>query len=140
MCLRNKDHNKNGSVCQHCLREGVEDPTEPDLNQVSPHLRAIFTQLTLQNRDLTKCWKSSYKQLLVEGQKLKIENIYYSFYKGDIGDERLRRTCITPECVNPLHLRSRFEHTDITKTVRAGFNRKKVKLKDLSDSEWLKQS
>ena len=48
MCLRNKDHIKNGSVCQHCLREGVEDPTEPDLNQVSPHLRAIFTQLTLQ--------------------------------------------------------------------------------------------
>ena len=64
-CIRNKNHNKLGTVCEDCLKEIDNPPYEPDLNQVSPELRALFTQLTLQNKDLSECWKSELKTLVV---------------------------------------------------------------------------
>ena len=71
--------------------------------------------------------------------KLKIENIYYGFYKADIGNFCLKRICGTIGCVNPTHLKSRFEQPNITRTIRTGFTRKPTKIADLTDSEWLKQ-
>jgi len=139
MCLRNKDHLNTDTVCQQCLESINEGASEPDLNQISPDLRALFTQLTLQNRDMCKCWKTEYKTITIQGKKINIENIFYGFYKADIGNFCVKRICGTIGCVNPAHLRSRFEQPAISKTVRSGFNRKNTKLSDLSDSDWLKQ-
>lgn len=63
----------------------------------------------------------------------------YAFYKGDIGNYKLKRICNKIDCVNPAHHRSRFESSDIFKSVRTGFQRKLTKLSDLSDSQWLQQ-
>lgn len=126
-------------MCQDCLKTIDDPPCEPDLNQVSSELRALFTQLTLQNRDLSDCWKSNYKQITVNKKLLRIENVLYAFYKGDIGNFKLKRICQTIGCVNPAHYRSRFESPDVFKSVRVGFNRKTTKLTDLSDSQWLQQ-
>jgi hypothetical protein len=126
-------------VCQDCLKTIDAPPCEPDLNQITPELRALFTQLTLQNRDLSDCWKSTYKQITVNKKLLRIENVLYAFYKGDIGNFKLKRICQTMGCVNPAHYRSRFESPDVFKSVRIGFNRKMTKLTDLSDSQWLQQ-
>jgi len=126
-------------VCQECLKTIDDPPCEPDLNKVSPELRALFTQLTLQNRNLSDCWRSSYTWLLVNGKKLRTENVLYAFYKGDIGNFKLKRICRTLNCVNPAHHRSRFESPDVFKSVRTGFNRKLTKISDLSDAQWLQQ-
>ena len=138
-CIRNKNHIKTDTVCPECLKTIDDPPCEPDLNQISPELRALFTQLTLQNRDLADCWKSTYKTLTVNKKRLRIENVLYAFYKADIGNFRLKRICHTLGCVNPAHYRSRFESPDVFKSVRTGFNRKLVKVTDLSDSQWLQQ-
>jgi hypothetical protein len=139
MCLRNKDHIKTETVCAECYKNINENAGKPDLNQLSPHLRGLFLQLTQQKTDFDKCWSTNYKNINIEGKKLKIENIYYGFYKADIGNFCLKRICGTIGCVNPAHLKSRFEQPNITKTIRAGFTRKPTKIADLTDSEWLKQ-
>lgn len=136
-CLRNQNHIKEGNFCEECIAEINNPLCEPDLNKISPELRALFTQLTLQNRDLCECWKSSYTQLRIERKKYSIENVLYGFYKADIGNFKLKRICSTIGCVNPAHHRSRFEQPKINKTVKYGFNRKKTLLTELSDSNWL---
>lgn len=126
-------------MCSECLKNIDEPPCEPDLNQISPELRALFTQLTLQNRDLADCWKSNYTTITVNKKRLRVENVLYAFYKADIGNFKLKRICMTIGCVNPAHHRSRFESPDVFKSVRTGFNRKLTKVSDLSDSQWLQQ-
>lgn len=106
--------------------------------QLDAELRALFTQLTLQNRDLYTCWKSSYTKLRVLDRQLKIENVYYAFYKADIGNMTLKRICGTPGCVNPAHHKSKYESPHITKKVRSGFNNKLRSLDELSVAEWLR--
>ena len=139
MCLRNKSHQKRDTVCQDCLLT-VDDPVFfPDLNQIDPELRALLTQLTVQERDLVKCWKSSFKHLTINGKKLKIENVYYGFFKADIGNHALKRICGTIGCVNPCHHVSRFETPLITKKTRAGLNKKLMSADELSDTQWLRQ-
>jgi hypothetical protein len=137
-CIRNKNHNKNDTVCEDCLKEIDNPPYEPDLNQISPELRALFTQLTLQNKDLSECWKTEFKTLTINKKRLRIENILYAFYKGDIGNYKLKRICQTIGCVNPAHHRSRFESPDIFKSVRTGFNREHKQLSELPDAVWLR--
>ena len=132
MCLRNKDHIKIETVCAECYKNINENASKPDLNQLSPHLRGLFLQLTQQKTDFDKCWSTNYKNINIEGN-------YYGFYKADIGNFCLKRICGTIGCVNPAHLKSRFEQPNITKTIRAGFTRKPTKIADLTDSEWLKQ-
>ena len=139
ICLRDATHVKTDTVCQDCLKTIDEPACEPDLNKISPELRALFTQVTFQNRDLAECWKTTYKNLRVNGKQLRIENLLYAFYKGDVGNFRLKRICRTIGCVNPAHHRSRFESPDIFKSVRIGFNRKLTKVTDLSDTQWLQQ-
>jgi len=139
MCLRDKTHVKKDTVCAECLKTINNEPSKPALSQISPELRALFTQLTDEHKDFDSCWKTDYKYLTIEGKKLNIENIFYGFYKADIGNFCIKRVCGTVTCVNPMHLRSRFEQPDITKRVRAGFNRKNTDIRDLSDSDWLKQ-
>lgn len=138
ICLRNREHKKLDTVCADCLKTIDEPPCEPDLNKIEPELRALFTQLTLQNRDLATCWKSDHNHVVVNRKKLRIENVLYAFYKGDIGNFKLKRICQTIDCVNPAHHRSRFESPDVFKSVRTGFNRKLIKLSDLSEAEWLR--
>jgi hypothetical protein len=139
-CIRNKNHNKLGTVCEDCLKEIDNPPYEPDLNQVSPELRALFTQLTLQNKDLSECWKSELKTLVVNKKRLRIENVLYAFYKADIGNFKLKRICGTLNCINPAHHRSRFESPDIFKSVRVGYNRKHTDIKNVSDAVWFRLS
>lgn len=139
ICIRNRFHNKTDTVCQDCLKTIDEPPCEPDLNQISPELRALFTQLTVQNSDLSKCWRSLYTNIHIKNKKLRVENMLYAFYKGDVGNFKLKRICNTIGCVNPAHHRSRFESPDIFKSVRAGFQRKRIEFSDLSESQWLQQ-
>jgi hypothetical protein len=139
MCLKNTSHVKHDTVCQDCLKT-IDDPVFfPDLNKIEPELRALVTQLTIQERDMCKCWKSSYKHLKINGKKLKIENVYYAFFKGDIGNHTLKRICGTIGCVNPCHHVSRFETPLITNKTRAGLNKKLIPLEELSDTQWLRQ-
>jgi hypothetical protein len=139
ICIRNKLHNKTDTVCADCLKTIDDPPFEPDLNQISPELRALFSQLTLQNRDLADCWKSGYTQLTINKKKMRIENVMYAFYKSDIGNFKLKRICRTVGCVNPAHHRSRFESPDIFKSVRIGYTRRTTPITELSDAQWLQQ-
>ena len=139
MCIRNKNHAESSGVCVECLGEIITEPREPDLNQISPELRALFTQISLQNRDTCKCWKTSLKEVTIKNRKLSIENVYYAFYKADIGNAPLKKICRNPQCVNPGHLKSQHEPPGIEKHTRSGFSRKKTLSKDLSPAEWLKQ-
>ncbi len=138
ICIKNQKHTKKDTVCPDCLKELDDSPVFPDLNKVEPELRTLLTQLTLQNQDLYTCWKSSFANLTVLDKKLRIENVYYAFFRGDIGNSALKRTCGTIGCVNPYHHVSRFETSHITKKIRAGFNRKFKDVKDVSDAEWLR--
>jgi hypothetical protein len=137
-CIKNKTHIKTDTVCFDCLLDIDADPIFPCLDDVEPELRPLLAQLTLQNQDIDKCWKSAYDTLTVSGKKLKIENVYYAFFKADVGNSSLKRTCGTIGCVNPYHHRSRFERSDITKRVRSGFNNKLKFIKDISNEEWLR--
>lgn len=137
-CIKNHAHKKHGTVCEDCLKTIDDPPYEPDLNQITPELRALFTQLTLQHRDLSECWKSPFSSLTIEGKKLRVENVLYAFYKGDIGNFKLKRICRTVGCVNPAHHRSRFESPDIFKSVRVGFRREHKDINEISDTQWLR--
>jgi len=139
MCLRDKNHVKTDNLCQKCLETINDGPSEPELQQLAPELRAIFSQLVSEIKDFDECWTTSHTHLFVQGKKLKIENIFYGFFKADIGNFCVKRICGTIGCVNPAHLKSRFEQPAISKKVRAGFKRKNTDIKDLSDSDWLKQ-
>jgi hypothetical protein len=136
MCIRNKNHPKTESLCPKCLEQLDGHAAEPDVNQLYPELRALFTQLTLQNRDLSTCWKSTFKKLTVDNRKLTIQNVFYAFYKGDIGNAPLKRLCTTLNCVNPAHNKSRYEPAQLTQQVRRGFNRKITKVEELTDNQW----
>ncbi len=139
-CINNDFHIKTGAVCEECLKN-IDSPLAfPDLNKIDPELRPLLTQLTVQNTDFYSCWKSSFTTLTIYGRRLRIENVYYAFFKGDVGNFRLKRICGTLGCVNPSHLVSRFETPKITKKVRTGFNRKFEDLKDLSDDQWRRYS
>jgi hypothetical protein len=139
ICLRNKNHVKTETVCVECLKTINEFACEPQLQDVEPELRALFKQLTLQNKDLHTCWKSSHKTITVLDKRLNIENVYYCFYKADIGNFALKRICGTIGCVNPAHHKSRFEVETIKTKVRSGFNRKLKTKDELSTAEWLRQ-
>jgi len=139
MCFRNKNHPSNQTVCPYCEESLNGDATSPRLEDLDPDLRALFAQLTTENKDLTKCWSSQYTHLTIKKKRYRIENIYYNFFKGDQGNFALKRKCGTIGCVNPAHHRSRFERDDIKTTIRYGFNRKTTTLQDLSDAQWLKQ-
>jgi hypothetical protein len=78
--------------------------------------------------------------LNILGTKLKIENVYYCFYKADIGNEPLKKICNTPGCINPAHRRSRYEPEFIKTKVRSGFNRKLKPKSELSINEWLRHT
>jgi hypothetical protein len=137
-CIRNDSHKKTDTVCAECLKEFSTEPSFPDLNKINPELRAVLTQLTVQNTDLNKCWKSSYSNLTVLNRRLKIENVYYAFFKADIGNSTLKRKCGTIGCVNPYHHVSRFDPTDINQYIRAGFNRTLKNIQDLPTGDWLR--
>ena len=139
-CIKNENHTKTSAVCEECLKTIDDKLYYPDLNKVDPELRPLLTQLTVQNTDLCDCWKSSFTTLTIYGKRLRIENVYYAFFKADIGNFRLKRICNTIGCVNPNHHVSRFETPMITKKVRTGFNRKFVELKDLTDDQWRRYS
>lgn len=136
-CLRNKNHKDFDDFCSECIEKLHPTPQEPDLNDVCPSLRALFTQLTLQNRDYNDCWPSSYKNLNIAGARRDIKNVYYSFFKGDVGTSSLKQKCISRNCVNPAHHKSQFEQEHIETQVVVGFNREKVQLRKLSPSRWL---
>lgn len=138
-CLRNKIHNKEGTVCKDCLKEINTPFSKPDIASLSPDLRALFLQLTTQHEDINQCWQSPFTHVNVNGKRLHIENVLYGFYKADIGNYKLKRTCGTIGCINPSHHRSRFEVTDISKYVRTGFNRRMTLVTELSDPIWLQQ-
>lgn len=137
-CIKDDSHKKTDTVCAECLKEFNTEPTFPDLNKINPELRALLTQLTVQNPDLNKCWKSSYSNLTVLNKRLKIENVYYAFFKADIGNSTLKRQCGTIGCVNPYHHVSRFDPTDINQYVRTGFNRTLKNIQDLPTGDWLR--
>lgn len=137
-CIKHKLHNKIDTVCVECLETIDADPVFPCLDDIEPELRPLLAQLTLQNQDLCKCWKSAYETLTIKSKRLKIENVYYAFFKADIGNSTLKRTCGTIGCVNPYHHRSRFERSDIIKRVRSGFNNKLKFVGDISNEEWLR--
>ena len=139
MCFRNKAHTFTETVCPFCRENLHFAATTPPIEDLEPDLRAIFAQLTNENKDLTKCWSSPYTYITIRKRKYRIENVYYNFFKGDQGNFALRRKCGTIGCVNPDHHRSRFERDDIKTTIRHGFNRKTPALEDLSDAEWLRQ-
>jgi hypothetical protein len=108
-CIRNKNHAKTSEICQECLKELHFGPRQPDVRDLEPDLRALFSQLTLQNRDLADCWSTSYSRLKIFEKYLKIQNVYYAFYKADLANEPLRKLCITQNCVNPAHYTSKYE-------------------------------
>lgn len=137
-CIKHKLHNKKDTVCLECLNTIDAAPVFPCFDDIKPELRPLLAQLTLQNQDLYICWKSAYKTLTIEGKKLKIENVYYAFFKADIGNNTLKRKCGTIGCVNPYHHRSRFETTDIMQKVRSGFNNKLKPVKEISNAEWMR--
>lgn len=137
-CLHNKNHVKTNEVCQDCLKSINNQLTYPDLNQIDPEFRALVTQLTLQNTEFTKCWKTAYKTVTIKGKRWPIKNAVYAFFKADIGTHVLKNTCRRPDCVNPAHLLSRFEQPQIVKKVRSGFNRKFKDAHALTDAEWLR--
>jgi len=137
-CIRDDSHKKTDTVCAECLKEFSTEPSFPDLNKINPELRALLTQLTVQNTDLNKCWKSSYSNLTVLNRRLKIENVYYAFFKADIGNSTLKRKCGTIGCVNPYHHISRFDPTDINQYIRTGFNRTLKNIQDLPTGDWLR--
>lgn len=110
-CIRNKNHKKTEKVCQECLKQIHLEPRQPDVRDLEPDLRALFSQLTLQNRDLADCWPTSYTRLKIFGEYIKIENLYYAFYKADINNEPLKKLCNTSNCINPSHYRSSYEPT-----------------------------
>jgi hypothetical protein len=139
ICIRNQNHKKTESVCADCLKTINNPPEEPDLNDINPELRAIFLHLTCKDKNLANCWESNQIYLTIEKKRLRIENILYAFYKGDVGNYSLKRICGTVGCVNPAHHRSRFESPDIFKSVRTGFNRKTTTWDKLSDAQWLRQ-
>ncbi len=139
-CLRNQNHIKKDTVCEECLKTINDPPCEPDLNKVSPEFRALFTQLTAQNRDLCKCWKSSLTKIQIETKRYNIENVLYAFYKADIGNYRLKRICTTIGCINPAHHKSRFEQSCIKKKVLFGYNRELTSLNQLPDTNWLQHN
>lgn len=108
-CIRNRNHKKASEVCQECLRELNQGPRQPDIRDLEPDLRALFSQLTLQNRDLSDCWPTSYSRLKLFNKNLKIQNVYYAFYKADLGDEPLKKICNSVNCTNPAHYKSKYE-------------------------------
>jgi hypothetical protein len=138
-CLKNTKHTKTSEVCQDCLKEINNPLVFPDLNQIEPELRGLVTQLTLQNTDFTKCWRTSHAGITLDGKKWPISNVLYAFFKADVGSAALKNICRRPDCVNPAHLLSRFEKPQIVKKVRSGFNRKLKDVNALSDAEWLRQ-
>lgn len=135
-CIHNDSHIKTNTVCEECLKNIDEKILFPDLNKIDPELRPLLTQLTVQNTDLCSCWKSGHTTLRIYGKRLNIENVYYAFFKADIGNFKLKRICGTMGCVNPNHLVSRFETPAITKRVRSGFNRKFKNIEELTDDQW----
>ena len=108
-CIRNSKHRKTSDICQDCLKEICLGPRQPDIRDLEPDLRALFSQLTLQNRNLSDCWPTSYTRLRVFGKSIKIQNLYYAFYKADIGNEKLRKICCSENCTNPAHYKSNYE-------------------------------
>ena len=108
-CIRNRNHKKTSEVCQECLRELSQGPRQPDIRDLEPDLRALFSQLTLQNRDLSDCWPTSYSRLKLFNKNLKIQNVYYAFYKADLGGEPLKKICNSVNCTNPAHYKSKYE-------------------------------
>jgi hypothetical protein len=135
-CIKKESHKKTDTVCSECLKEIDLEPVFPCIDDIKPELRAVLAQLTLQNQDLYTCWKSAFTHLRLEGKRLKIENVYYAFFKADIGNNTLKRTCCTIGCVNPYHRRSRFEASDIRQRVKSGFNNKLKFVEDVSNAEW----
>lgn len=137
-CIKNEKHIKTDSVCAECIKEFSTEPIFPDLNKINPELRALLTQLTVQNTDLNKCWKSAFSHLTVFNKRLRIENVYYAFFKADVGNSTLKRKCGTIGCVNPYHHVSRFDPTDIKHYVRSGFNKTFKNIQNISTGEWLR--
>lgn len=137
-CIKNQKHIKTDTVCADCIKQFSTEPVYPDLNKINPELRAVLTQLTVQNTDLNTCWKSSYTHLKIFDKRLKIENVYYAFFKADIGNSTLKRQCGTIGCVNPYHHVSRFDPTDINQYVRTGFNRTLKKIQEIPTGDWLR--
>lgn len=139
ICLHNKEHTKTGTVCEECLKHINKPALKPRLEDIESELRAIFSELTAHNDDLNTCWRTPYKTITVFGKRLNIENVYYAFYKADVGNFALKRTCGTIGCVNPAHHKSRFEAEKVKTKVRSGFNRKLKYGSELSTAEWLRQ-
>ena len=108
-CIRNKNHQKTTDVCDECLKELYLGPREPNLLDLEPDLRALFSQLTLQNRDLAVCWPTSFTRLKLFDRYVKIENVYYAFYKADLHNKPLKKLCVTTNCINPAHYSSSYE-------------------------------
>ena len=81
MCFRNKNHTSGETVCPECRKNLNNEASAPLLQDLEPDLRALFSQLTTQNKDLTKCWFSQLSHLTIKNRKYSIENVYYNFFK-----------------------------------------------------------
>lgn len=139
VCLHNKEHNKQKDYCETCANNLKDLSTAHSPDNIPVEVRALFLSvLSNVNKDPeTECWLiETINSNQIKGYFLK--NLLYAFYKGDIGNKVLKNTCNNPECVNPFHLKSRFEPDQITKRVRVGFSRKYVEISKLTDDQWLR--
>jgi len=139
LCLHDKTHIKLKDYCETCavnLKNPVKTHT-PD--NIPVELRALFLSVLseVNKTSETECWFTRISdKKKINGYSIK--NLLYAFYKGDIGNKVLKNTCGKLDCVNPFHIKSRFEPDQITKRVRVGFSRKYVEISELTDRQWLR--
>ncbi len=138
-CVHDKAHVKTNTYCERCVNALKERKSKLGTDDVPVELRALMLTIleNLHTPSESECW--SIKATLPEkinGYRLK--NLIYSLYKGDIGNNVIKNTCNNIKCVNPYHLKSRFEPDQITQRVRVGFSRRYVNLTDLTDDQWLR--
>jgi hypothetical protein len=139
LCLHNKVHTKNKDYCETCANNLKEPAVEITSDHIPVEFRALFLAIISEITEdkETKCWRiKNINKSKIKGYAIK--NIIYAFYKGDIGNKVLKNTCGFKDCLNPAHIKSRFEPDQITKRVRVGFSRKYVKISDLTDDQWLR--
>lgn len=139
ICLHDKTHVKTKDYCETCANNLNQRKQQTGVDNIPVEYRALFLSI---HNNINKtsddiCW--TLKTCLPEKIKnYKLKNLIYALYKGDIGNKVLKNTCNNIECVNPYHLKSRFEPDQITKRVRVGFSRKYVDIADLTDDQWLR--
>ena len=139
LCLHDKAHVKKKDFCEECAKNLNQQTQLFGIDSVPTEFRALYLTVSssINAKSDTDCWflNNAIKNK-INGYKIK--NLMYGFYKGDIGNKVLKTTCNNPECLNPYHMKSRFEPDQITKRVRVGFSRKYIQIADLTYDQWLR--